>query len=188
MVGSECCIPPGQNSTSYISLQPRYEKSLLQQLHDTRVSRATDPRDKVYGLAGLLLPEEKLDLEPDYNKTVAEIYAEVAVIIIQRESSLRILSATQPIYGKQCPEYQGISDSWVPNWRKESLLTSLGLSNLYHEPHDAGGSIALTKFETMKGMGIPILSYCGITLDVIRETGNACPIENSGQSIANVFE
>ncbi|KAH7394790.1 hypothetical protein BKA66DRAFT_567177 [Pyrenochaeta sp. MPI-SDFR-AT-0127] len=163
------------------------KKSFLQQLHDTRVSRATDPRDKVYALAGILLPEDRFILEPNYGKTVAEIYAEVAVKIIQHQSSLRILSATQPINGKQCPKYKETSGSWVPNWSKESLLTSLGLSNLYLEPYDAGGSIALTKFETREGMDILDLKCYGITLDVIQKTGNVCPIEKSGESIARVL-
>ena len=171
---------------SILAYNPAMKKSFLQQLYDTRVSRASDPRDKVYALAGILSPEDRFVLAPDYRKSVAEIYAEVAAKIIKHQSSLRILSATQLI-GEQCPKFDGTSGSWVPNWSKESLLTSLGLSNLYLEPYDAGGSIALTKFETREEMDFLHLKCYGITLDVIQETSSVCPIEAPGESIAKVL-
>ena len=91
------------------------KKSFLQQLHDTRVSRASDPRDKVYALAGILSPEDRFVLAPDYRKSIAEIYAEVVAKIIKHQLSLWILSATQPIYGEQCSKFDGTSGSWVLN-------------------------------------------------------------------------
>ena len=43
-----------------------------------RKSTATDPRDKVYGLLGLMPPEVAAAVEPDYEKTIPEVYLSFA--------------------------------------------------------------------------------------------------------------
>lgn len=171
-------LPP-----SALAYNPVTNKSILEQLHDTRTSRATDPRDKVFALAAMSSVEDRLFIQPDYTKPVASIYVDVATQIIQHHKSLRILSAKQPLYGQQCIKFSGQLPSWVPNWSKESPLASFGLSNTYREPYDAGGSIALTKFDKDNG-----LLCFGIALDVISEAGNVCPLDTSGaESIARVL-
>jgi hypothetical protein len=117
-------IPP-----SALAYNPVVKKSFLQQLYDTRPSRASDPRDKVFALAEMSSTEDRLFVQPNYEKSVAEIYTEVAIEIVQRQASLRILSATQPMYGKPCSQFGGTLPSWVPNWSKKSLLMFLGLAN-----------------------------------------------------------
>ena len=170
-------LPP-----SALAYNPVANKSLLEQLHGTRSSRASDPRDKVYALAAMSVGD-RLIIEPNYGESVASIYVDVAIKIIQHHRSLRILSAVQPLYGEQCNEFSGQLPSWVPNWSKESPLASFGLSNTYHEPYDAGGSIALTQVEN----GNELFCY-GVELDVISEIGNVCPLETSGgDSIAQVL-
>jgi hypothetical protein len=131
--------------------------------------------------------EDRPFIEPNYRKSVAEIYTEVAIEIVQRQESLRILSATQPIYGEPCARFGGTLPSWVPNWSKESRLVSLGLSNIYSEPYDAGGSTALTRIEKREGQDYPDLNCCGVRLDRIWKTGDVCPIEASGETIAKVL-
>ncbi|OCK78086.1 HET-domain-containing protein [Lepidopterella palustris CBS 459.81] len=169
---------------SALAYNPVTNKSFLEQLHDTRASRATDPRDKVFALAAMSPPEDRLFIEPNYMKPVASIYIDVAFKMVHHYKSLRILSATQPLYGQVCPEFSGKLPSWVPNWSKESALTSLGLSNIYREPFDAGGSTAFTRSEEDNNK---LLCY-GALLDIITETGKACPFETSGgESVAQVL-
>jgi len=43
-----------------------------------RKSAATDPRDKVYGLLGLMPPEVAASIEPDYEKPIPEVYLSLA--------------------------------------------------------------------------------------------------------------
>jgi hypothetical protein len=173
-------LPP-----SALAYNPVMGKSLLEHLQDTRASRATDPRDKVFALAALSSAEERrVIIEPNYTKSVAQIYVDVAIKIVQHQKSLRILSATQPLSGSLCTEFRGELPSWVPNWSKESPLVSMGLSNIYREPYDAGGSAALTEFDKRDE---ELLCY-GVLLDVIEHTGSVCPFEASGgESIAHVL-
>ncbi|KAF1984049.1 HET-domain-containing protein, partial [Aulographum hederae CBS 113979] len=66
--------------------------SLLQLLHSTRLSRATMPHDKVYGLIGLLSPMDKASIPIDYRREVEHLYTGVATSIIKQENSLKLLS------------------------------------------------------------------------------------------------
>jgi hypothetical protein len=145
--------------------------SLLQQLHDTRRSRSTDPRDKVFALLGLLSPEDKWSILPDYTTSVESVYVGVAVAIINRQASLRILSGVGD-EADTCYGRASSSDlpSWVPDWSTSPLVASLGLSNIYLEPYDAGGSPACGVILDKMAGARSSLGCLGITLDVVGVT------------------
>jgi hypothetical protein len=60
MVGTKCGISTRQGPA--FDTGPVVNKSFLEQLHDTRTSRATDPRDKVFALAKMTSAEERSSL------------------------------------------------------------------------------------------------------------------------------
>jgi hypothetical protein len=71
---------------------------------------ATDPRDKVYALLGVSGMSGCSQFSPDYSTTINELYAAVAVQLVQQSRGLRILSSSQPRYStRNLP-------SWVPDW------------------------------------------------------------------------
>jgi hypothetical protein len=161
--------PPPTLSIDPIALK---RSSLLQQLHDTRLSRATDPRDKVYGLIGLLSPEDKLSVMVDYTQSIDIVYKYVASSIMSREKSLKVLSAVATINTHDRP--RSSLPSWVPDWQQDPGLTSLGLSNMYLEPYDAGGSVACGLHISTDHLQ---LSCLGINLDVVDSLGELCPVQ-----------
>ena len=65
-------------------------------LDNTRNLHATDPRDKIYGIQGFFGdPEsdpENIFPVPDYRKTTAEVYADVAQTIVIKTKTLDVLS------------------------------------------------------------------------------------------------
>ena len=92
--------------------------------------KATDQRDKVYGLLGIACetagttqwPEALL---PDYELPIAQVYAKVAEFLISKSGSLAILTRRPPwpsrsAFGSPYFEVEG-GPSWVPNW--SSLAT-----------------------------------------------------------------
>jgi hypothetical protein len=73
---------------------------------------ATDPKDKVFALYGLL---QELDLDgpfqaPDYDKSLPQVYAETARACIMQDSNLWILLFASQI------KRRGDVPSWVPDW------------------------------------------------------------------------
>lgn len=77
---------------------------------------ATDPRDKVFALYGLVNDNLRGTLPPvDYAKSTRQVYTEVAANIIQQEQSLDILLAASG------PARRGDGlPSWAPDWRREA--------------------------------------------------------------------
>ncbi|USP81527.1 hypothetical protein yc1106_08801 [Curvularia clavata] len=81
-------------------------------LENIRMKQATDPKDKIIGMYGLL-QELKIDFpSPDYSLSVEEIFREATITSIKHDKKLHLL-------------YQAPSDrrreslaSWVPDWEE----------------------------------------------------------------------
>lgn len=89
--------------------------SLLPQLQNVRSLTLMDPRDRIYAFMGLPLdPSEKsgLHLQPDYERTVTEVYVDFAQNYIKASGNLDLLhyvQHTNESVESGCP-------SWVPRW------------------------------------------------------------------------
>ena len=88
-------------------------------IDNARLFNATDPRDKIY--AFLEHPLARLSsgdaiIEPDYRKSILEVYREATVTLIQRGESIDILCAVQhdPNTSTIDPNFP----SWVPRFDK----------------------------------------------------------------------
>lgn len=85
-------------------------------LWNTWDREATDPRDKVFAVLGLLQPGADGVHPPptaDYSKPVDQVYREAAAYIINSKASLDILLAASGLDGEESN-----LPSWVPNWRR----------------------------------------------------------------------
>jgi hypothetical protein len=100
------------------ALQTQEENSpahvqLADLLWQTRYSQMTDPRDRLYGLLGLVkggMSSESL-LEIDYAKPVGDVFLDLSVFMIQRGLFCNTFcTVTSPIDGLP---------SWVSNWMPE---------------------------------------------------------------------
>jgi hypothetical protein len=80
--------------------------------------RATDPRDRVYALLGLIKSSSRYDLIPNYKVPVCSVLHSVTRAIFAEEQSLRILVANH-----QSPLDQKLTDlvSWCPDWSISEL-------------------------------------------------------------------
>jgi hypothetical protein len=75
-----------------------------------RKSSVKDPRDKVYGLLGMVSPSLAQAIVPDYSKTVQEVYVQYALALLERCSRLDEVLAW-------CAFVEdGTLPSWVPDW------------------------------------------------------------------------
>ncbi len=102
--------------------------SAEQLLYESKLSQASDPRDKFYGLSGLF---EHILNEVDYEKSVSEVYRDS--VLQTAANGLRVLSY---VYHGSNFTYSQDMTSWVPDWnldegphvmwkgqRKESLAS-----------------------------------------------------------------
>jgi hypothetical protein len=66
-----------------------YQSTLLDVLARFKAMEATDPRDNVYGLLGLV--SEKHSIRVDYRKSEQEVFSDVTVYLINRHANLDII-------------------------------------------------------------------------------------------------
>jgi hypothetical protein len=75
--------------------------------------KATDPRDLVYGILGLV--DDDTGIEADYTISVAEVFAQAAMHIVRQEHSLALLRFNN--FGRY-PKND--LPSWVPDWSSKA--------------------------------------------------------------------
>jgi len=79
---------------------------------ELRKAHATDPKDKIYGMLGLL--SGAMSLTPDYRKSTRQVYCEATVEIMKVTRTLFIIH-------QACPLDKGLP-SWVPDYENSSPM------------------------------------------------------------------
>lgn len=102
--------------------------------------KATDPRDKIYGMLGLMkvseMPEEsRALLQPNYRKAVEDVYRDATVAFILAENSLALLSFA----GHRRDHQSARLPSWVPDYAVSNERTA-DLVGAFYSPYQASGA------------------------------------------------
>jgi hypothetical protein len=97
------------------------EVSLFNLLNEFSDHDATDPRDKVYALLGLVVGDYSGQVEPDYMTSWEVVYGEVVANIVLWEGNMDPLAYCSGVGAKR---RQGLP-TWVPDWTRESSRKSL---------------------------------------------------------------
>lgn len=116
--GGVCDPLPG--ALSIMPRKPVPAADIFQLLISTNACHATDPRDKVFALFGLIDSAQKHGLIADYKMDTEEVYTRITLYIIQSSRKLDVLA--------YCSGERNILSlpSWVPDWsvkRREPLIT-----------------------------------------------------------------
>ncbi|EON66687.1 hypothetical protein W97_05933 [Coniosporium apollinis CBS 100218] len=96
-------VPEGQIEASHSAA---YEQIQVMENAD-----ASDPRDKVYGLLGLLPTQLSSNIKPDYTLPVEKVYADFAISVIQTTKTLDIIHQ-----GNKSLRHSNLP-LWIPDWR-----------------------------------------------------------------------
>jgi len=128
-------------------------------LDKTRNLFATDPRDKIYGIQGFFgdpqSDPENIFSAPDYSKTAADVYADVARTIIIKTKTLDVLSTC---YGF----VQTVPDlpSWAPSWNHTPLeyfsVAGFKAANDSYVVYEASGDKQTLK---LKGKRVDVVKH-----------------------------
>ena len=100
---------------------PTDHVSLLATLMETWPREAKDPRDKVFAIYGMFT---KSITRPDYEKSIAQVYTDVAGVCIERSCNLNLLTCAGIV--NRIPDDRAIPGlpSWVPDWRAKTFRHS----------------------------------------------------------------
>ena len=103
------------------ALRKGEETSLLDVLARFRQAVSTDPRDKIYGLLGLV--SNTLGVEADYTKSVQELYIAVTTSLINSSANIDIICQNpwqRPATSRE-KRLDGLPD-WVPDFSDSSRM------------------------------------------------------------------
>ncbi|KAM7210060.1 hypothetical protein V8F06_014555 [Rhypophila decipiens] len=99
----------------------------------TQSCKATDPRDKIYGILGLAEADDPVhrSITPSYEILTEDLYRNVTIRSIQASKTLDILQA---IHSRETNNL--VLPSWVPDWSRSKPYLPLRYSELAY-PDDA---------------------------------------------------
>ncbi|MCJ1238485.1 hypothetical protein MMC14_006474 [Varicellaria rhodocarpa] len=81
-------------------------------LKASRFSEQKDPRDKIFGVLGLMNPSIQAHIQPDYNSSILGVYSNFAKTVINTTGNLDIICQSR-VDVSQSSEFP----SWIPGWR-----------------------------------------------------------------------
>ncbi|KAJ4345892.1 uncharacterized protein N0V89_012028 [Didymosphaeria variabile] len=155
---------------------------LLRKLFVESDTRATQNRDRIYGLLALAVDAEQLGIRPDYTTlNVASIFTHVARAMI-RQGRIEILSFSQ--FPKE-KDIEGLP-TWVPDWRP-NLAPSYYTIFESAEEHLLGAS-GSTQVSMLPKMVQDVLSIRGYLIDSIEEVGNVWHASDDHASYLHLFK
>lgn len=108
--------------------------------------KTSDPRDKVYGLLGLLEDHERLVI-PNYALSAPEVYEDTALEIINSSKNLSILMDIDEMAGDVD------APTWCPDWTTNSV-TGPELYDHYNAAGATTASVRRCSARTMKVQGL----------------------------------
>jgi Heterokaryon incompatibility protein (HET) len=165
--------------------RPREGLPLEMVVIEAMFSLATDPRDKLHGLLGLLAEEDRQSIIVDYNRTASEVYQSFVQYWIQSQKDLRILSHVLWCRPKN---HTLIYPSWVPDFNG---VVRENDPNLLIRTVDPRGGYFRTTLDippTVKFDKPGVLSAKGILLDTVRATVSPDRSNIDGTKVLNLEE
>jgi hypothetical protein len=139
-----------------LTFNPNGAVSLDLLLNLVRQADATDKKDKVYGILGLLDPAVSEDVIPDYSLSERQVYTNFMISIIKKSRRLE-----QIIFGGITTE-EGWP-SWVPDWR---LPFGRHHIRYLRSRQASGNSLANIRF-LKDGRNGDLLACSGFQVDIV---------------------
>ena len=139
-----------------LTFNPNVEVSLDLLLNLVRRADATDKKDKVYGILGLLDPAVSVDVIPDYSLSERQVYTDFMISIIRKSKRLE-----QIMFGG-IPTEEGWP-SWVPDWRLPFERHHIR----YLRSRQASGNLPAKIRFLKKGRNGDLLACSGFQVDIV---------------------
>lgn len=160
---------------------PNFHETLIRLLHRANsVSgalniRATDPRDKIFGILGLACDTEQLGIRPDYFKSCEEVYINAAQKLLQHGHTDILAFSQFPKHYKNLP-------TWVPDWTTAVQQPCGGCTT--DAQFSASGETSVCNVPTLSSDTKRLIALHGARVDTISQVGAPWQPDDSGHNWA----
>lgn len=138
--------------------------SLLEALRACRRKLAAEPRDKIFGILGILPDEVRDQFSPDYSLSVKDVYTNVVDFLLTTTDRVDVIC--EAIYFPLHVSAAGLP-TWVPDWSHIPQTAALGLSYDFSAARDTKAVFAFRDARRTR------LEISAIYLDTVRRRGVA---------------
>ncbi|CAH0017090.1 unnamed protein product [Clonostachys rhizophaga] len=156
----------GPASLELLRVSPEEEIiSLLSVLRVCRPKLAAEPRDKVFGVLGILPAETSFHFPPNYGSSLREVYTNVVDLILHTTRRLDVICEAIyfPVYTSSVK-----LPSWVPDWSHIPSTAGLGTSYGFNAASEVDA-----EFQFMDAPHRSLLRISAIYLDQVDMRGVA---------------
>ncbi|KAF5622966.1 heterokaryon incompatibility het-6 [Fusarium sp. NRRL 52700] len=138
------------------------EEALLQVLRTCRRKLASDPRDKLYGILGVLPASIRDEFRADYNLSVKDVYTEIVDFLLKTTEKLDIICEAIHF-----PVHTSTANlpTFVPDWSHIPQTAAMGFKYNFAA---SGSSKAICKFRDER---LNKLEISGLEIDVVQSKG-----------------
>ena len=144
----------------YIARGTIESSDFLYMVASFRGRQSSDPKDKIYGLLGLLDSDFAATIEPDYTHSVETVYEDFVYACIKHGGDLRIFGH---LLGRQNPDLPSFVPDWTYQLQQEMSTTSYLLRIESANVYSACGSLACKTERLAPGQ----MSCSGVVFDTI---------------------
>ncbi|KAK5657260.1 hypothetical protein OQA88_3319 [Cercophora sp. LCS_1] len=129
----------------------------------TRARTASDLRDKIFGVLGLLRDHaQEIRIQPDYMSPVADVYCEATRKLLASSSNFDILGFCQPLKN---PVVDSLP-SWVADWASSEYIATPLLEDYNRNRRECHASRGANAKPTWEDNGLTLVAE-GHTVDII---------------------
>lgn len=157
------------------------DESLLEVLRACRKKLSENPRDKVFGILGLLSDDTQRDFPVDYSQSVKAVYIDVVDHSISTTDNLDVIR--EAIHFPLHVNSTGLP-SWCPDWSHIPEVSGLGRTLNFAASRSANGS---TKAQYWFHDERRKLEVCAIRIDTVMATGVAVGTFCAAQDYLTAF-
>jgi Heterokaryon incompatibility protein (HET) len=153
--------------------------SLLNLLKLVRRLDATDPRDKIYGVLGLIDATSSPLIEIDYAKSPGALYADTTKSLIEQKGRLAVLEEVEESH---LSRHLGLP-SWSPDWSKSHNQTDITCSPAFTERSALFSATYEWAFQGGFDMEKRLLMVEGVRLDTVAAA--SIKLQSIGDALLN---
>lgn len=157
-VGTRTKFIDGDNPSDRMVFQ-----DLLEVMQTCRRKLSSDPRDKVFGILGVLLEEASNKIKVDYSIPVKDVYTNIFRAIVEKTKSLDILF--EAIHSPSYTNKHNLP-SWAPDWSHAPSISPIAMTRNFSASRKAQVVVDFTQRNKLKISAIPLgsIKHHGITV------------------------